>query len=434
MPARSWIRLRGPWRALVGLCAWACTEGRPAPPPAAAPRPVPAPEWTDPVSLSRGPDMLFRVPVLAVSESAAFVVSGPPGERTPGTARGAAFVGLRIGDRTAIPPPPGAHAFVFPRAETGQGDALHVVWAEPSTPGGIDTTPDLRSVRLASVWHATYHDGAWTPPRRIWQGGRVEWAPERGSTLVADDSGALHLAVSGEDAGGRWTLSHLRFHQGTWTRTEVGSAGPAAYADCAPGGNGGVAIVYSAARQDAAGSHVNALHLVRSSDGGASWGEPAVVGDGRHWPAFEPRVAMARGGAVHVVWARHAPGSSNAEALWHATSDGDGWRYSSLPAAGVFSGMQAVADRQGRMHVVLTAFRDRRAEVLYAASDSTGWTTLSPVDAGRMGAQPSIRIDRGGGLHLAWTAQPDGVTLPPRPAPGDTIPWFDLAYSTAAVR
>jgi hypothetical protein len=383
-----------------------------------------------------GPDVLYRVPIVTAAESVGYVITGRAAERTgvDGDAGGGAFRGVRLMDGTPIPAPPGPFAFAFPRAAIGPEATLHVVWAEPADPKVLDTVPDLRSVHLASLWHAAYHGGTWSTPQRIWETGRVDWEPERGSGLAADASGALHLAFSGEGRDGRWTLTYLRYAGRSWISTEVGSVGPAAYTDLAAGPHGEVAIVYAAAQPDGQGSHPNALFLTRSPDHGASWGKHAVVGTPLQWPAYEPRLAIGGAGDLHVVWKRQHPGSSDTEALWHAVSrdSGTSWAgFESSPAHGTSSGMQAVMDGEGRIHVVLTAYQNRRAEILYATFGAEGWTPLAPLFPGRLGTQPSLTIEGRSRLHLAWIAQPLGAAVPTNPSPGDTIPWFEVAYSTA---
>jgi hypothetical protein len=430
-------------RLLVLACgaggAWQCTEA-PAPRPASAAQTAPqAVAWSTPVVLMRGPDALFRIPVVAAADSVAYVITGPPAEAIPSRAPAGdrdriPFRGVRVGDAAPIPPPPGNFAFVFPRAEMGADGALHVVWAEPADGTRPAPGQDLRLLKVTSLWHAVYHRGAWSAPRRIWEGAGVDWQPERGSSLVADRAGGLNLAFSGEDRGGRWTLTYLRWLRGSWVRSEVGSVAPAGYTDLAVAPGGEVAIVYAAAHADSGRSHVNALFLTRSTDQGRNWSDHRVIGGPGHWPAYEPRVLIDRGNVVHVTWQRHRAGSSRTGAFWHAaTRDGGiSWSgYDSLAADGVFSGTQAAMDHAGQIHLVLTAFQNARPELYYAAFGREGWTGPVSLFPGRMSLQPSLRITAGNHLHLAWIAQPPGVALSTRPSPADTVPWFEVAYSTA---
>lgn len=395
--------------------------------------------WNAPASLVRGPTVLFRAPVLAISDSVGYVLSGPPTEPVrprvgAPSADAGRLLAMRLPDR-AIQPPDGPFAFVFPQAAVDRRGVLHVVWAEPAAPAALDTAGDLRLVRLGSLWYATYDGRSWSPPARIYENERIDWEPARASGLALDAAGDPHLAFGGEDREGRWMLIHLRRRGGSWLRTDVRPAAPVVYADLAAGPAGRVAVVYVSSHRDADGFHQNALFTVHSTDGGETWDAHRPLGGPAAWPASEPRIVMGPEGTEHVVWTRNVPGAFDSEGLWHAASADAGRTWSAgaaLPLSGVTDGKRAVADRAGAVHVVLVSYRNRRADLLYTRFSAGRWAPLAPVFPGRMGAAPSLRIDGRDRLHLAWIAQPAGVDVPTRPSPGDTIPWFEIAYAAAA--
>ncbi len=397
--------------------------------------------WSRPAPLVRGPTVLFRAPVVAISDSAGYVLSGPPTRRVqarPGDPAADAdrFLAIRIGGRS-IPPPPGTFAFVFPQAAVDPRGALHVVWAEPAAPAELDTAGDLRRVRLGSLWHAAYDGRGWSPPASILEEARIDWDPARASGLVLDGEGHLHLAVGGEDRAGRWMLAHLRRRGGAWSRADVRPAAPVVYVDLAAGPAGRVAVAYVSSHRDGAGFHQNALFTVHSADGGETWDAHRPLGGPDTWPASEPRIAMGPGGTEHVVWTRTLPGAFDSEGLWHAGSADGGATWSSLAVAplwGLTDGKRVVVDRAGSVHAVLVRYHDRRADLAYTRFADGRWTPLVPVVPGRMGAAPTLRIDGRDRLHLAWIAQPAGVDVPTNPSPGDTVPWFEMVHATAAAR
>lgn len=394
--------------------------------------------WSAPALLVRGPTVLFRTPVLAISDSVGYVLSGPPTEpvraRTGNrSADAGSLLAIRLPGR-AIQPPDGPFAFIFPRAALDRRGVLHVVWAEPVSRTALDTAGDLRLVRLGSLWYATHDGRNWSPPARIYENERIDWDPARASALALDTAGDPHLAFGSEDREGRWMLIHLRRRGGSWLRTDLRPAAPVVYVDLAPGPAGRVAAVYVSSHRDEDGFHQNALFTAHSTDGGETWDAHRPLGGPSTWPASEPRIVIGPGGTEHAVWTRTVPGAFDSEGLWHAASADGGATWSgiaALPLSGVTDGKRAVADRAGAVHVVLVRYRNRRADLVHARFSAGRWTPLAPLFPGRMGAAPSMRIDGRDRLHLTWIAQPAGVEVPTNPSPGDTIPWFEIAYATA---
>lgn len=395
--------------------------------------------WSAPRRVLAGPTILFRSPSLAVTGSAAYVAAGPPLENTgrdrqAGEGDGGNLVLARVG---GSPPgrPAGDFVFVHPRAALDVDGTLHLVWAEPADRTAWDTASERRAVRLGSLWHSRLRRGEWSAPAKIYEAAWISWEPTATSALVAAPSGALHFAFPFEDRSGGMGIAHLRLDGTRWRKAELRTRGRPVYADLAAGPGTRVVVAYVAGYQDGTGSHENVLFAVRSADGGGTWGAPHVVGGPSHWPASEPRLVVDRAGGLHMVWTGHLPGEMAGQAIWHAAS-GDGgatWnRFARLPFAGVSSYNQAVVDRRGAVHLVFTAYRNRRADLYGATYNRAGWTAAVPLFSARMGAQPSMRIDRGGGrVHLAWVAQPEGVPVPTQR--GAPLPWFEIAYATADV-
>jgi hypothetical protein len=149
------------------------------------------------------------------------------------------------------------------------------------------------------------------------------------------------------------------------------------------------------------------------------------------------RAAYGRDGTLHAVWMQRAAGALDIRALWHAASADGGRTWSGFARAemvGIYNTAQAVVSAAGEVHVVAAWYHERRADLVYARFGGGRWTATAPLFPGRLGVEPNLRIDQRDRLHLLWIAQPEGVAVPLDPAPGDTIPWFELAYSTAQLQ
>ncbi len=392
--------------------------------------------WSAPRRLAAGPTILFRFPCLAPSPQGAYVAAGPQleGLRTVRGSVGPDRANLLLyrPGGAALSAPPGAFTFVHPRTAVTQDGALHLVWAEPSVRADWDRAGDRRLVPLGSLWHARWRNGRWSAPERIYRNARIKLEPVLSSALSVDGLGGLHLGFPAEDSAGMPRAVHVWQDGRGWHASEIRSRVPPVYVDVLPLRAGRTLMAYVAGQNVGGRDYTNALLVAASGDGGATWSPPRVVGASQHWPATEARLVASRDGAVHLVWLRGA--MQGRAGLWHASSrdGGRSWgEIRELPLDGLPNSLQAAADARGVVHVVLTSYRNRRAELLHASWAHGAWSRPAPLFAGRMGTQPSLRADAAGRVHLAWVAQVPGTTLPARPAPGDTLPWFELDYAVA---
>ena len=168
------------------------------------------------------------------------------------------------------------------------------------------------------------------------------------------------------------------------------------------------------------GSHGGEILFARSTDGGATFGDPvnlsnSEAGDGkgrltaRRWDNGSLDLAAGPDGALHAAWteyegrlwtSRSTDGGASFARPVHVAGDGD--RPARAPALAV--------DAAGQIHLAWTIGEDRAADIRVAVSADGGRTFGAPAvlpSAGHSDA-PRLAADSRGRLHLVYGESPDG--------------------------
>src|SRR5699024_643745 len=70
--------------------------------------------------------------------------------------------------RKMIPIPEGNFTFSFPKAVADSNGIIHLLWVEPDS-------SDKKAGQYASIWYASYDDGQWSGPTKIYQTHSMWW-------------------------------------------------------------------------------------------------------------------------------------------------------------------------------------------------------------------------------------------------------------------
>lgn len=238
----------------------------------------------------------------------------------------------------------------------------------------------------------------------MYRGRRIEWNPVQGSSLVAGRGGGVHLAFAATSSAGRGELVHLALPPAAEPAGIVPLAAAPVYVHLAAGDGGRMALAYAASHRDGEGSHPNTIFVVRSGDGGKTWSAPLRVSRPAQGPAYEPRLLFAGGDTLHLLWTQHAGEADTApRAVWHSASPDGGRTWDAgtpTPVSGMPNQSQAALDRCGAVHLLHADFS--QVALVHSTFSQGRWTAPRRPFAG-MGADPVLRADDRGTLHLVWS-------------------------------
>lgn len=402
-----------------------------------------ATHWTSPTWAVPPQPLLaaLRYPDLAIGPSAIFVVGvrgleaiypGLVPDRRDGAWPPEMDVFTTGRTVAAIPRPRGGRWYFYPRAAYTDDGVIHLVWGEADDAPPADPSSISRNVAVTHLLYARLRAGRWSAPTVIYRSSRIDWEVADISRLVATEDGQLHLALTAIDSAGRGVLVHLRHADGAgakWDVTTWADESPA-YADIAVGTgrtSGEAAIVYvgSGNVQSGTSSGNGAVLLRLSSDGGETWGPPRQIAQPGEVPAFEPRVLLARDGALHVLWRQDASASvMSAGRMWHAASRDNGASWygrTSVALPQVPMRARAVVDFCGVVHLVTESHGEGAVHLVYAQWRNGAWTAPVVLFQGTSSTHPALALGCDGTVYLAWDRME-------RRSP-DATPWSGVMYS-----
>lgn len=230
-------------------------------------------------------------------------------------------------------------------------------------------------------------------------------------SLTTGAHGASHIAwidsregkkdpgtyVTRSTDGGRSVVQNLKIDEGTCVccRTSLASG---------PDGT-----IYVAWRKIYEGN-IRETVVARSTDGGASFSAPAIVGHDRwvypgcpHRPAS---IATDRQGRLYVVW--YTEGENETPAVYVATSDDRGQTFAPKKQLNVFKGTfpdhpQLAVDAAGRVVVLWEEQSPVRREVVMSVSLDRGRAFGKPVKLNdHKGQAPTVSVNAQGRGAMAW--------------------------------
>ena len=169
----------------------------------------------------------------------------------------------------------------YPQLAVDGNGTLHVVWGD-DTPG----SSGIYYVRRDS-------DGTWSSPRNISNNSGYSNIPQ----LAVDGNGVLHVAWL-DDTPGNYDIYYAwRDSDGTWSSPQniSNSFGNPFYLQLAVDGSGALYVVWS----ESPPGYLDIYYAWRDSDG--TWSSPRNISN-RFGHSWFPQLAVAGGGAFHVVW------------------------------------------------------------------------------------------------------------------------------------
>jgi hypothetical protein len=166
----------------------------------------------------------------------------------------------------------------------------------------------------------------------------------------------------------------------------------------------------------------SAAYLTRSADGGKTWEPNRPVASGEACPCCRTAIATAGDGTLYVAWRLVAAGnvrdvvvsrSRDHGYTWSAPTraHADSWVFPGCPHAGP----SIQVDTGNRLHVAWWTGRQGAAGVYYARSDDSARTFTDPIPLGTAEfsrpAHVQVALGTGGEIVVAWD---DGTRQIPR--------------------
>lgn len=220
-----------------------------------------------------------------------------------------AFIGAVLGPDGAgrpIPQPPvtlpGTRIIsphVLPRGDS----ALEVYWATAPgkySPGGLGGN---------ELWHADYDGAQWSNPDRVAhvdaQPGLIYWNDgSEGVVRFARGAGVAAGASTARNGIVHTGIIYLRRQESTWRESWIETNTlPPLYLTLARNATDSPVIAFIGSTNDREHGAREGVFVVRSADGGATWGTPDLVRSIRgDTLARRPTIAVTADGALHLMW------------------------------------------------------------------------------------------------------------------------------------
>lgn len=298
-----------------------------------------------------------------------------------------------------IPMPPGVTMMLAPRAVHGPGGAAEVFW------GSTASLEDGAEPAATDVWHATFDGTGWSTPERIFHAATMRWtitgpSVVGGSALTvavpasAPGGGVDHDGVAIiRRAGGAWAVSWIDVHTMPPNTAALASLGGPRLLLVFVGS------VWSPVRQ-----LYNAVFSARSSDGGATWTEPAVVLPYGDLMVNELQFGPSPSAELHLFWLRRVnPGHMFSDSVEHAVSRDAGATWTFLPGLGGAPEIGGLAIGPLPGGDLAIAARSVSADSLVLGVwGADGWRVPSHPPLSAAQSSPRFFAPSAGSLWLAW--------------------------------
>ena len=240
-------------------------------------------------------------------------------------------------------------------------------------------------------------------------------ADQRNPSLAADESGGLYVVWS-DRRNGNYDIYFARSTDGgnTWSANVKVNSGADSLDQRTPSlavdGSGGLYVAWNDGFYGSAALSAD-IYFAQSTDGGATWSAQVRLDDDTN-SAFQysPSLAVDGGGNLYAAWDDrrndesdiYFTRSSDGGATWSANvkvNDDAGSADQYTPSL--------TADGAGSLNLAWVDYWDGDRDVYFARSTDGGntWSASARVndDAGSASqSAPSLAVDGGGNLHLAW--------------------------------
>jgi hypothetical protein len=302
-----------------------------------------------------------------------------------------------------IEPPPGDFSFRFAKPILDSSGQLHLFWGEASDAEPVQAFR-WPSIPTTSIWWATYErKTGWSKPERVVSGPRLDWIPSNSSMELLGNRGDIVIALPlGAPLQSR---ALFRSDHGHWQLTPVPANG--IYATLAES-RGRLFLAFIAAasgyQQD-----VNSVFVMRSENGGSTWGQPTLVSRSGVKGAYELQIVPLSDGSLHLVWVQDAGNGSSV--IRHVLSRDAGTNWSvpeDLPinAPPGNASLSVASDGCDGLHVLFENWQkgpeDRRLDYAHWQS---GWTVAHDLFPNYRASEPAFGRLKNGKVLLVFLAQ-----------------------------
>lgn len=241
----------------------------------------------------------------------------------------------------------------------------------------------------ARIMHVIGEAGVWSPAQAL---PNPSTAQAYSPSLQALPGNALLAVWSEESAAGSFDILAARFTNGQWQSPEnISQSGPDSFQAQVAVNSQGAVVVWqeSVAGQD---------QILESQWDGQAWTAPTPLIAGR-----DAQVAFDSAGRLHGVFA--ATGSNNQSAVFYISKDlgQAATAPEALPGSGSEQYSPALVVDGSRVHVVWEDKALGDAELFLSTLDAGQWSTPSNLSqTASHSNRPSVIVDAGGVLHVAW--------------------------------
>jgi len=310
--------------------------------------------------------------IIAGAGSVQFQTGRPPYVSVP-----MHVVRLRGGTARAVRPPYPGGRYLFARLIGVPGDP-RLVWGEPDSVPQFDAQPNGRFSpypRPVSVWAATFRNSRWSGGRRLAVAAGLSWMETTPTVVGTAVATALPLGYAAV-GGGRIDLLLSRRGSG-WRRRTFDVGGIPVYTSATTSADA-VFLGFITNETDSIARTRNTVFVMDSARTAAAWSRARPVTRASDGAATMLSLLPTEGKAVHAVWGENRSGGLQAEVIRRTRVDlsgANGREDGDLLSPGApFTGLHAVSDRRGRIHVVYQVSRDDRPATYYAVwASPVGW-------------------------------------------------------------
>jgi hypothetical protein len=240
-------------------------------------------------------------------------------------------------------------------------------------------------------------------------------------SIAADAKGKLHSAYEAMDASGKtpdvWYVASADGGK-SWSKPADISNSPGISMDpaIAAGKDGSVVVAFT----DTSGGDTHPdVWIVRSADGGKSWGKPVDVSN-TPGESSAPDVKVAPDGTIHVIWLDTSAGADSPD-VW-ATASHDGGKtwdkaqdVSNTPGKSMTPSVAVGGDNSVDVVWTDTSSGAASPDVFFARSTDGGKTWSKAVDVSNspgISSECDVAVDEKGTIYVDWIDTSEGDKSP----------------------
>ncbi len=370
--------------------------------------------WEQPIATDTANIRAVRFSRLVIDDRRRYLVGTDEEKRMSGSRTATLFLADSSG--RLLGRPPGDFVFAFPVAGIdSRNGTLQLLWGESTESSWPRSAIDWVLQPIVAVWTAEFNLASWewsnparlidgTPAQPIW------WVPQtpdlRSQGEHLSTAALLPMGNQPRDRG-RSKAVIFRFVRGVWETRIVPLPGNSTQIGFAHSdGNTWMAFV----GQVHATSPHNLVAIVRSTDSGATWSEPLVLGGGDRSSPIHGLAVLASQSVVHVLWRESA--ARDRSVLRHRSVEGTSGEWSpphDLLIPQESGGETFTIDACGNVHVALEEIIDGSMALSHAVF-SGRWSTRETLFPSLSPHSAHLTTSARGEVHLSFLGFDRDVT------------------------